>query len=125
MEHSGLMIQQENLFLHFTIMNNLPDWVVNFNNSGKVDSYLKNDWNLLKSIETYQDLPSDNSVYEADLFNEGKTSFPHSFENVPKDQLYVKLAHTPFGNQIIIDLAKEAIVNEKLGQGELYRSFSN
>lgn len=96
--------------------NTLPEWVANFNNSGKINSYLENDWSLLRPIDVYKDLPSDNSEYENDLFSEGKTSFPHSFNNVPKDELYSKLAHTPFGNQIVLDLVKEAITNEKLGQ---------
>lgn len=100
----------------FYYYNNLPEWVTNFNNSGIISSYLEKEWNLLKPIENYKDLPSDDSEYENDFFYEGNTSFPHSFKNVPKDQLFSKLTHTPFGNQIVLDLVKEAITNEKLGQ---------
>ena len=102
----------------FYYYDSLPAWVTNFNNSEIIDSYLEKDWTLLKPIETYQDLPSDNSVYENDLFNEGRTSFPHNFNNVPDDKKYDKLAHTPWGNQILVDLAKEALVGENLGKGK-------
>jgi predicted AlkP superfamily pyrophosphatase or phosphodiesterase len=99
-------------------MENLPEWIENFNNSGKVESYIKQEWNLLKSFKAYQDLPADNSPYETDVFNEGKTSFPHNFDDVPEDMKYEKLAHTPWGNQILVDLAKEVLNHEKLGKGK-------
>lgn len=102
----------------FYYMERLPEWIENFNNSGKVESYIKQEWNLLKSFRTYQNLPTDNSPYETDVFNEGKTSFPHNFDNVPENMKYEKLAHTPWGNQILVDLAKEVLNHEKLGKGK-------
>lgn len=101
----------------FYYMSELPKWLTSFNNSNKIASYLEENWNLLKPIATYSDLPSDNSKYEADVFNEGRTSFPHDFKNVPKEKLFEKLGHTPYGNQILVDLATELLVNEKLGKG--------
>jgi len=98
-------------------MNKLPDWVTNFNNSGKVDSYLNKEWTLFKPAEVYKNLLPDNSPYETDEFYEGRTSLPHSFKNVPKNKIYEKLVHTPFGNQILIDFLKEALANENLGKG--------
>ncbi|MFZ1289233.1 MAG: alkaline phosphatase family protein [Melioribacteraceae bacterium] len=102
----------------FYYFKKLPDWVTEFNNSGKVDLYLNKDWNLFKSAEVYKNLPEDNSPYEEDVFNEGKTSFPHSLKNVAQDKKFDKLAHTPFGNQILIDFTKEILSNENLGKGE-------
>ncbi|MCW8848829.1 MAG: alkaline phosphatase family protein [Melioribacteraceae bacterium] len=107
-----------NFVSSFYYMKNLPKWVSDFNKSGKVNSYLEKKWNLLKPIETYLDLPDDNSVYENDLFNEGRTSFPHSLDNVPDNEKYDKFAHTPWGNQILVDLAKEALLGENLGKGK-------
>jgi len=101
----------------FYYLKSLPEWVTRFNNSNKVNSYLDKEWSLLKPIGVYEYLPSDNSSYENDIFNEGNTSFPHNLKNVPKMEIFDKLAHTPFGNQILIDLAKEVLVNEKLGLG--------
>ncbi len=98
-------------------MNKLPNWVTNFNNSGKVDSYIKKEWTLFKPTEVYKNLLPDNSPYETDVFDEGRTSFPHSFKNVLKSKTYEKLVHTPFGNQILIDFIKETLANENLGKG--------
>lgn len=102
----------------FYYLKRLPDWAASFNNSGKIDSYLEKEWSLYKPSDVYKNLPEDNSVYEEDVFNEGKTSFPHSFKNVEQSKKYQKLTHTPFGNQILIDFAKEILANENLGEGE-------
>ena len=102
----------------FYYLKKLPDWVTNFNNSGIVDSYLNKEWNLLKSPEIYKNLPDDNSQYEEDVFNEGKTSFPHSLKNIEQSKKFNKLLYTPFGNQILIDFVKEILKNENLGKGE-------
>ncbi len=94
----------------------LPKWVSKYNNSGIINKYLEKDWNLLRSKEVYSDLPNDNSPYETDVFYENKTSFPHTYKNVPQEKLFNRLTHTPDGNQILVDLAKEAIINEELGK---------
>jgi predicted AlkP superfamily pyrophosphatase or phosphodiesterase len=99
----------------FYYFQNLPNWVTEFNNSGKVKSYLNKEWNLSRPLEAYDDLPSDNSLYEEDVFYENRTSLPHSLSNVPDDEKFSKLAHTPYGNQILVDFAKNVIENENLG----------
>lgn len=102
----------------FYYYNELPKWVLEFNSSDKIKSYLDNGWDLSNPIENYQYLPNDNSPYEADIFSEGKTSFPHSFKNVKEEELYVALINSPFGNQLVADFAIELLKNENLGQGE-------
>ncbi|MCB0730334.1 MAG: alkaline phosphatase family protein [Ignavibacteriae bacterium] len=102
----------------FYYMNKLPQWMTDFNNSGIVNSYLEKEWNLYKSGNAYEDLPEDNSPYETDVFNEGKTSFPHTLKNVSEAKKYSKMTYTPWGNQILIDLAKEVLKNERLGLGK-------
>lgn len=101
----------------FYYLNELPNWVTKFNNSDKVNSYLDKEWNLLNPIEDYADLPADNSPYENDVFNEGRTSFPHTLKNVESENKFSKMIHTPNGNQILIDFVKEALENENLGKG--------
>ena len=44
--------------------------------------------------------------------------YDYTFNNVSKDQLFSKLTHTPYGNEIINDLVKEALKHENLGRGE-------
>lgn len=99
-------------------MNKLPDWVNEFNSQKYPDFYLSGDWNLLLDKSFYEINNPDESLYEKDLFNEGKTSFPHSFKNINPNERYNLFQFTPFANQLVLDLAKEAIVNEKLGQND-------
>ena len=95
----------------------LPKWVKDFNNKKYSDLYLTKKWELSLPESDYQINPPDESPYEPDLFNEGKTSFPHSFEKVEHKDRYYRLLTTPFGNQILLDLTKSALINENLGKG--------
>ncbi|MBW7842119.1 MAG: alkaline phosphatase family protein [Ignavibacterium sp.] len=96
----------------------LPQWVRDFNDKNYSDLYLTKKWELSLPESNYQINPPDESPYEPDLFNEGKTSFPHSFEKVEHKERYYRLISTPYGNQILTDFAKSAIVSENLGKGE-------
>jgi predicted AlkP superfamily pyrophosphatase or phosphodiesterase len=98
-------------------INTLPGWVVDFNNKKFVDSYLSSGWQLSLPVEKYNLNPSDESKYEKDKFNEGKTAFPHLFGNLSSEEKYVEFENTPFANQIVAEFAKSALVNENLGQG--------
>ena len=98
-------------------MKQLPKWAVDFNNKKPADKYLAEGWNLFKPLKDYAISNPDESPYEKDLFNEGKTSFPHSFTRVKDADKYEALENTPYGNQIVEDFVKTAILNEKLGKG--------
>ncbi|MDY0082566.1 MAG: alkaline phosphatase family protein [Ignavibacteriaceae bacterium] len=100
-------------------LNELPKWVIDFNNKKYPDQYLTQKWELSLPESAYQINPSDESTYEPDYFNEGKTSFPHSFEKVEHKERYYRLISTPFGNQILAELAKSALINENLGKGDV------
>lgn len=99
-------------------LKSLPAWADNFNSKKLADKYLADEWDLYKSASDYQISAPDESHYEYDVFSEGKTSFPHSFKNVKEDSKYVVLETTPFGNQIVEEFAKTALVNENLGKGD-------
>lgn len=95
----------------------LPKWVEDFNKRKLPDYYLSQEWQLTLPLESYKINPPDESKYEKDLFNEGKTSFPHKFNNLKGTERYEKLRATPFGNQLLIEFAKSALENESLGKG--------
>jgi len=97
-------------------LKNLPEWVNKFNQKKLVDNYLSNPWQLFLDEKVYTLNPSDESKYEGDIFKEGKTSFPHFFDKLSVNEKYNKFQFTPFGNQILVDFAKELIVNENLGK---------
>lgn len=97
-------------------MKNLPKWVDFFNNLRLPDKYINKVWNLSLPASDYLISFPDESDYENDLFNEGRTSFPHSLKNVSGKSKYSALIKTPFGNQLVLELAKAVIINEALGK---------
>jgi predicted AlkP superfamily pyrophosphatase or phosphodiesterase len=97
-------------------MDKLPQWVEDFNNRKLPDNYLSKSWELSLPISEYSISTEDETPYEEDVFSEGKVSFPHSFKNLNSNNKYGKLISTPFGNQLLIELAKTAVENEKLGK---------
>lgn len=96
-------------------MNELPDWVKQFNARKWPDHFFAKDWNTLYPIETYINSDADNKPYER-LFKDEKTpTFPHLFKQyVGKN--YSMMASMPYGNTITLEMAKAAINAEKLGQ---------
>ena len=95
----------------------LPEWVNEFNNKNLPDEFLKQDWTLSNPESDYARCAADNSDCEYDVFNEGKTSFPHSFAKVDEKERYDVLTVTPFANTLVAELAKTALVSENLGKG--------
>ena len=96
-------------------MEKLPDWVVAFNESGKVDSY-KKPWNTLKSIELYKESGPDSNRYEHLWEGEQAPIFPHDIPGLwEENDQYELIKYSPYGNSIITDFALEALEQERLG----------
>ncbi|MGW9687277.1 alkaline phosphatase PafA [Flagellimonas sp. 2504JD1-5] len=96
-------------------MQSLPQWVVDFNASDRVEAY-KKPWTTLKDINLYQESGSDNNAYESLFEDEVTPTFPHSTPNLlAKDRDFEILKYTPYGNSITVDFALEALQNENLG----------
>jgi predicted AlkP superfamily pyrophosphatase or phosphodiesterase len=97
-------------------VNELPQWVKDFNKSGKVNTYMKT-WNTLLDIKTYNESGPDQNVFERG-YGKG-TTFPYDIKNLAsKTNPYDILKDTPFGNSITTDFAIAAIVGEDLGTNE-------
>ncbi len=97
----------------------LPEWVNEFNKARVADKYLSSQWTLLLDKKFYEINSPDESPFEPDFFNEGKTSFPHSFDNLKPDVKYDKLAYTPFIHDMLLQLIKLCIQSEKLGKNSV------
>ncbi|MBP8793277.1 MAG: alkaline phosphatase family protein [Lutibacter sp.] len=100
-------------------INELPKWVVNFNNTGKANAYLNKDWNTYYPIETYTESIEDNNPFEAPF--EGKTTptFPYNLKELRKTNGNFNLLKAiPYGNSIVTDFAEATIKGENLGKGE-------
>lgn len=111
-------------------MNDLPEWVNKFNMNGNVQEYLDQPWNTLYDINSYTESIADENNFEHPLKGEKNAKFPHDLPRIfATNKNYDLIKSTPFGNSLLIDFAKEAINNEKLGQGKytdfLAMSFSS
>lgn len=96
-------------------MNDLPQWVKDFNDKKLPTKYLSQNWNTLYPIETYVQSGKDDSPFEAKFRGSNAPVFPYNTSANGKD--FSMIRSTPYGNTITLDLAKAAIENEKMGQG--------
>ena len=110
----------ENRFITSTYyMNELPKWVESFNKKEYAQKYLKGKWETLYSINQYTESIEDDNDYEQPYKGMEKAIFPYDLKSLQVQNGGNNLIKaTPFGNSILIDFAKEAIENEKLGKNE-------
>ena len=100
-------------------MNQLPKWVVDFNSSGKVQSY-KKAWATLKDINTYVESGADSNAYEGLFEGETTPTFPHNTTNLlDKTKDFEIIKATPYGNSLTADFAIEALTAENLGKDDI------
>ncbi|SEM14944.1 Predicted pyrophosphatase or phosphodiesterase, AlkP superfamily [Maribacter orientalis] len=100
-------------------MEQLPKWVMDFNSSGKAQSY-KKAWNTLKDIKEYKESGTDDNAYEGLFEGETSPTFPHSTTALlNKTQDFDIIKGTPFGNSLTADFAIEALKQEGLGEDEI------
>lgn len=99
-------------------MNDLPEWVKNFNKKELPDQYLNQDWTLLRPSSDYEAVCDvDNSPYEGLFKGEEKPVFPHQVTQF-RDKYNSDLVRSvPAGNTLSFDFARAAIAGEGLGQG--------
>lgn len=96
-------------------MQELPEWVQEFNDEKRAEKYLQQDWNTLYPIETYTQSIEDENPYEATYRGETAAVFPKKLGTLVEDNGLGLIRTTPFGNTLTLDLAKAAIDNEKMG----------
>ena len=110
-------------------MEDLPKWVKKFNSSKTAKRYLK-EWDTYLPIDTYIESGSDLNNYENGFKGKDEATFPYNLKKLANENRnYSILRATPYGNDLLLDFAKEAILNEELGQDEytdvLTLSFSS
>ncbi len=97
-------------------MNDLPQWVKDFNNLKMPQKYMAEGWKPLLPIEQYTESTPDNQPYEAKLSGEKTPTFPHELAAQSGVNLLEVIRTTPFGNTLTKDFALAAIQNENLGK---------
>ncbi len=95
--------------------NDLPEWVKTFNSRLRPDRFFGKRWDRLLPESAYQRSTADEMPYEK--FAAGN-KFPYTInggEEGPGPRFYNRFEYTPFANDYLVDFAKAAIENEKLG----------
>lgn len=98
--------------------NELPKWLQEFNAEKHFQKYIDKGWELLRPKETYNESLNDNSPYEGKLFKKAPF-FPYNLKDMYENNDAGVLRSTPFGNNLLVDLAKRAIEKEALGKDEI------
>jgi predicted AlkP superfamily pyrophosphatase or phosphodiesterase len=97
-------------------MNDLPQWVKDFNGLKMPQKYMTEGWKTLLPIEQYTESTEDNQAYEAKLSGEKTPTFPHELAAQSGVNLLEVFRTTPFGNTLTKDFALAAIQSENLGK---------
>ena len=97
-------------------MNDLPQWVNNFNALKMPQKYMAEGWKTLLPIEQYTESVADDQPYESKLSGEKASTFPHELAAQSGVNLLEVIRTTPFGNTLTKDFALAAIKNENLGK---------
>ena len=100
-------------------MNELPQWVLDFNKSEAAESYLKV-WNTVYDISTYTESGADENNFEGGFKGKDKATFPYDLAALSKENRgFDILKATPYGNSLTTDFAMAAIKAEHLGQDDI------
>lgn len=97
----------------------LPNWVTEFNQEKRYMNYINKGWDLLKPASTYNESLSDDNPYEGKLDKTKSPIFPYDLSEIYKEKGADILRTTPFGNDILADLAMKAIEKEELGKDDI------
>jgi hypothetical protein len=97
-------------------------WVAEFNRARPADRWFGKDWTRLLSEWDYARHSGPDDVAAEDTgWAQGRT-FPHPLTGglrQPGKSYYQALANSPFGNELLLDLAKRAIAGEGLGSRDV------
>lgn len=97
----------------------LPDWVTEFNQEKRYMPYITKGWDLLKPAATYNESMADNNPYEGKLYNSAAPVFPYNLKDMYDKNDAGVLRSTPYGNNLLADLAMKAIEKEELGKDDI------
>jgi predicted AlkP superfamily pyrophosphatase or phosphodiesterase len=99
----------------------LPPWVAAWNAQRRADAWFGKEWTLSVPAAALARVWTPGSRWATDPSALG-TGFPHLVNGGgarPGKDYYSALATTPFGNDFTLDMARELVRRERLGQGEV------
>lgn len=99
-------------------MQQLPEWLMKFNNKRWADSFMNSEWKLLNSSATYINSTADDTEWEGKLPGETSPVFPHKTP-VYKNKGYYGIRYMPVGNTLTVKAAKACIKGEQMGADDV------
>lgn len=91
-----------------------PDWVSAFNKSKPAQAFADKSWALLHPQDTYLFGASDDRAWETDVGGFGRV-FPHSYGDGSSPYYTTWLTLSPAGDELVLDFAKQVLIEEQLG----------
>jgi predicted AlkP superfamily pyrophosphatase or phosphodiesterase len=95
-------------------MDEYPDWVSSWNERDLPQRYAGAQWQLLHKQNSYMFGDSDNRNWETDVGGFGRV-FPHKYGDGSSPYFTTWLTLSPAGDELALDFAKQALVEEQLG----------
>ena len=95
-----------------------PGWVTEFNDGKPAQAFANTSWSLLHDQDTYLFGDSDDREWETDVAGFGRV-FPHAFGDGTSPYFTTWLTLSPAGDRLVLDFAKQALVNEQLGEDDV------
>ena len=97
-------------------MDAVPTWLADWNRSRRVDTIAPPAWTRLLDDEAVYEKHAGKDAVEGERDRKDIT-FPHPFvARPPQTQYYAELRRTPFGDEILLEFALEAMRRHELGQ---------
>jgi len=91
-----------------------PDWVTSWNEKNLPQRYAGTEWQLLHEQGTYLFGDSDDRDWETNVGGFGRV-FPHDYADGSSPYFTTWLTLSPAGDELVLDFAKQALVEEQLG----------
>jgi len=95
-----------------------PAWVNEFNAGKPAQAFANTSWTLAHEQDSYLFGDADDRDWETDVAGFGRV-FPHSFGDGTSPYFTTWLTLSPAGDRLVLDFAKEALVNEQLGADQV------
>ncbi|MBL6592238.1 MAG: alkaline phosphatase family protein [Flavobacteriaceae bacterium] len=115
--------EKEGIFVSSSYyMEKLPDWLIEFNSKKNIHNYI-DFWDTYYDIDNYIESGPDLNNYEGKFLNKKQSIFPYDLKKLSKNRDgstdYNAIKYSPYGNEILKDLALKAIIEEELGSDDI------
>lgn len=99
----------------------LPKWVADFNAQKKADYYRQQTWTPLRGPEAYLNSVADSNAFERVFKGKTAATFPYELSKIAplNPPPYEAVNISPFGNNLLTDLALAALANTDLGRDDV------